>query len=423
MEVAVVIPTRNRAELVTTTIASALADGDPRVRVLVSDNSTDAGQREQLAAWCAAQPDERLHYARPPEPLPMPPHWQWALDRALARPATTHVLYLTDRLVLRPDAIAELLAIVEQYPGDVVTYGDDVIMDYDQPVTLFERPWTGKLLRVGSGQLLRLAARGISIATPAMLNCVVPRTVLEDIARTYGNVFASVAPDYCFSNRCLERVDSILHSDRPLIIQRALWRSNGFSQIRGVGNADNADFMRQLGDAGLNPDTPVPALLTVTNAIYNEYEFVRKEPASTKLAPLPRHFYLGANARDVERLEDPALQARMRAVLAEHGWSRRMRLHYLAGLSMSAAGYYGRHPRALVRRLARKAPPSPEFGDTAAALDHLMSHTRAPGRHADHLWPLMSRPGATREVSYTPAAAASGPRTGRPTRARTPTGR
>ena len=69
---------------------------------------------------------------------------------------------------------------------------------------------------------------------------------------------------------------------------------------------------------------------------------------------MKRHFYLGANARDVARLEDPQLQARMYTVLAEHGWSRWTHLRYLLGLSMSAAGYHWRRPRALLERLRPK---------------------------------------------------------------------
>ena len=47
--IAVVIPTRNRAKMAVNAVASVLAQGDP-VRVFVSDNSTDAGEREVLAA-------------------------------------------------------------------------------------------------------------------------------------------------------------------------------------------------------------------------------------------------------------------------------------------------------------------------------------------------------------------------------------
>src|SRR5215212_8115654 len=239
MEVAVLVPTRNRAELAPTTIESALADCDPRVRVLVSDNSTDPEQAARLRGWCEERPEAPVRYVRPPSPLPMSPHWQWALERVLESPAVTHVMCLTDRLVMRPQALPELLAIAERHPADVITYGDDTIIDYRRPVTVFERPWTGKLLRVDAGEMLRALARGILIAAPTMLNTIVPRAVLEEIHRAYGSVFASIAPDHCFNYRCLDRVDSILHWDRVVIVQRALWRSNGFSQIRGVSNADH----------------------------------------------------------------------------------------------------------------------------------------------------------------------------------------
>jgi Glycosyltransferase like family 2 len=399
MKVAVVVPTRNRADLAPTTVASALAGGDPRVSVLVSDNSTDAEQAASLEAWCAGLAEERLHYMRPERPLPMSEHWQWALERALEDPAVTHVMYLTDRLVLRADALTQLAAIVDSHPRDVVTFSDDVVMDYEKPVTLFERPWTGKLFRFDSEQLLRSAARGIVLASPTMLNSIVPRAVMEDIQAAFGSVFASIAPDHCFSNRCLDRVDSIIHCDRPLIVQRGLWRSNGFSQIRGVSNSDHADFLRELRDSSINQHAPVPELLTVSNAIYNEYEFVRQEPASSKLAPLKRHFYLGANARDVARLENPQLQASMYAVLAEHGWSPWMRMRCMLGLSLSAAAYHWRRPRALLERVRRRKAPAAEFRDSDDALAYTLAYPRSPRAEADHLWPLMTRPGVARVLA------------------------
>jgi Glycosyl transferase family 2 len=398
VEVVVVVPTRNRADLAATTVASALADGDPRVSVLVSDNSTDEEHAERLRAWCDEHAGEALRYVRPPEPLPMSAHWQWALGHALESPGTTHVMYLTDRLVMRPGMWDGLLGVAERHPADVITFGDDTIVDYRQPVTISERPWTGSLLRVDAGRLLRVLGRGIHMVAPTMLQTLAPRTVIEDIQAAYGSVFASIAPDHCFSYRCLDRVDSILHWDRVVIVQRALDRSNGFSQIRGVANADHVDFLRELGERRINQHAPVPELLTVSNAIYNEYEYVRAEPSSSKLPPLRRHYYLGANARDVDRLEDPDLRARMRRVLSEHGWSTRTRIRYTLGLYLSAAGYYVRRPRALVRRLLRKPPPAARFGDSAEALAYTLEHPSGPTGEPDHLWPLMSRPGVASRV-------------------------
>jgi hypothetical protein len=292
-------------------------------------------------------------------------------------------------------------------------------------VSFVDRPWTGKLLRVDAAHLLRVSSRGMShVALPRMLNSIVPREVLTDVSRAYGNVFDSIAPDHCFGYRCLDRVDTILHLDEILVVQRAMARSNGYSQTLGLVNADHEDFLRELRETRINERTPVPELLTVTNAGFNEYEYVRAEPGSSKLHPVRRHFYLGANARDVERLEEPRLQARMRAVLTAHGWSRAMRARYLVALGASAAGYYGRHPGALLSRLRDRPGPHSSFGDAEAALAFALAHPGWPSAHAVHLWPLMSRPRTARElpVPYVRAARgapASGPRTGPPSRGRT----
>ena len=401
MELVIVVPTRNRADLAPTTIESALAGEDPRVHVLVSDNSTDAEQLERLGAWCAGREQARLRYVRPPEPLAMTAHWQWALEQALERPSVSHVLYMSDRRVLRPGAARDLLALMERHPDDVLSFGDDTIVgDHERPVAVLDHPWTGKLLRVDAEHMLRLAARGMShVATPRMLNSVVPRSVLDEVDRAYGNVFASIAPDHCFGYRCLDRVDSILYWDRVLVVQRGMWRSNGYSQTRGLASVDHTNFLEELGDAGINRHAPVPELLTVTNAGFNEYEYVRGEPASSKLPPVPKHFYLGSNARDVALLEDPELQARMRRVLDEHGWSTPMRIRYLVGLSASAAGYYGPRPRALFRRLRGNGGSPAEFRDPEAALSHALARPGEASPDAPHLWPLMSRPGAAREIA------------------------
>ena len=140
-------------------------------------------------------------------------------------------MYVTDRLVMRPGALAKLISLAERQPDDVITFGDDMIVDYREPVTISERPWTGKLLRIDSDQLLRVLARGILVGAPTMLNTVAPRAVMENIGDTYGSVFASIAPDHCFSYRCLDRVDSILHWDSVRSsCSDALSHSNGLAR-------------------------------------------------------------------------------------------------------------------------------------------------------------------------------------------------
>jgi hypothetical protein len=88
------------------------------------------------------------------------------------------------------------------------------------------------------------------------------------IARHYGSVFLSTAPDCCFAYRYLERFDSVLYYDQAPLINYALDRSNGASQARGVATKDHLDFMANLDGRLLNYAAPIPDITTVWNTIF-----------------------------------------------------------------------------------------------------------------------------------------------------------
>jgi len=101
----VVVPTRNRASLAMNAVRSVLDQsigGRTAISILVSDNSTEQLQADLLEDFCRGVADHQVRYIRPPAPLPMPVHWQWAIDYALQLPDATHITYLTDRMVVRP---------------------------------------------------------------------------------------------------------------------------------------------------------------------------------------------------------------------------------------------------------------------------------------------------------------------------------
>ena len=188
-------------------------------------------------------------------------------------------MYLTDRLVLRPDALRRARRRSSRRTRVTCSpFSDDVVIDYDEPVTLFERPWTGKLFRFDAEQLLRSAARGIvarhaddaELRRAARSCSRTSRPHTEASSPRSRRTTASATAAWTASTRSCTATARSSSSE-------ALWRSNGFSQIRGVRNSDHADFLRELGDASINQHAPVPALLTVSNAIYNEYEFVRQD--------------------------------------------------------------------------------------------------------------------------------------------------
>lgn len=427
MQLTLVIPTRNRAELARTALDSILDQGVEGVRVLVSDNSTDASETQRLAAF--VEPiGGAVQYVAPPEPMPMTAHWEWAMERALADPDTTHVGYLTDRMVLRRGSLPVMVGILRRHPGQVVTYDHDELIDHTYPVRLVQHEWSGRLLEIDAQHVANLGARGeFPYCLPRMLNCVVPREVVGAVRDRFGSVFASISPDYCFAFRCLEAVDAILYYDAACLVHYALDRSHGFSYARGADTADRQDFVRGLDNGRMNASTPLPDFDTIGNALFNEYFFVLGDPRSRRLRPPARHDYLRALAGGVRYIEDPESRRLAELRLEREGWRwrgarGRTWLHHW----WSTALFFLRRPATFLRRAAgvwrrtrfgqavlRRAvargaiPPHGtwlEFETRAAALERARGAPPRRSRDLAHIPTLVDPPGVATVLERDPAA-------------------
>ena len=397
----IVIPTRNRADIAQAALRSVLAAGLPGVRVIVSDNSSDPVEAETLRAACASLCGEQLAYVRPPQPLAMTAHWSWALEQALADPSVEHVGYLTDRMLFARGELEHVLAAVDAAPQLIVSYNHEHIDDLREPVRVVPIEWSGRLLAIESRALLLTAARGGRHgAVPRMLNTVVPRAVLEAVRARFGSVFASVAPDFAFAFRALATVERIAFLDRPVLLEHSTRRSNGTSVSRGIASPDGVDFLRLAGDA-MFADAPVAQLQTISNAVFNEYCFVRAE-APDALPPLLRRDYLARIAADVAEIEDPALAARTLEQLRALGWTARDERQARARTIASLVRFYAPRPLMAIRRMRLAAthtsPWAPRLmGSVEAAIEDLQAHPLPPSDDGALLRPLVDA-GARIEV-------------------------
>ncbi|HKR14093.1 MAG TPA: glycosyltransferase [Pyrinomonadaceae bacterium] len=321
--VVVVVPTRNRAHIAVNAIRSVLDEEIENVYVLVSDNSTVESDREALAAFCASLDDARLRYVRPPQSFAMPEHWQWAIDHALSAYNADHFLYLTDRMMFKRGGLNEVIKLAALYPDKVISYNHDRIVDHVKPIRVEHYPATALLWEIPTERLSWLVSQSVfHHGLPRMLNCIVPRTILDRIRARFGNVFTSIAPDFNFCFRCLDVEDSILFLDRSPFFHYALSRSNGASVSRGEMTPDNADFTANLpvDDSIRNYATPIPQLNTTVNAVLNEYLIYKNETNSPRFFDLDFEKYLATNAMEVQEVTDPQLRAEMQALLEKHGY-------------------------------------------------------------------------------------------------------
>ena len=97
----IVIPTKNRPELLADSLASALWQNFDDMEVIVSDNYNDERTKATVDTFAN---HSKLKYYRTPHEMNMLDHWEWATAKATGE----YVLVLPDRKLLYQNALSKL---------------------------------------------------------------------------------------------------------------------------------------------------------------------------------------------------------------------------------------------------------------------------------------------------------------------------
>jgi len=350
-----------------TAIRSVLDQQVSNLRVVVSDNSDKDSQRP-LAAFCEKLSKSTLLYVTPPRTLPMSRHWDWAMGQALEFGNAGHFIYLTDRSLFKPGALLNITQLARQSPSKVISYDWVTIFDHLSPIVVERQRQTGQLIEVSASRLLFLSSRStFPHSLPRMMNCSVPRSLVERVQERFGNVFASTSPDYNFCYRSLQLVDSILYYDYAAFVSYAVLKSNGVL-VLGISTKATVDFGAnvELGGRRRNYAAPVPAFETGTNYIMHEYRLVQRETASPKLPKVSLAHYLVRNVKELI------------AILAF-----KLPLSTLSVLARARNRF--REIFSLLSRPVAKHQPSREFGSIADAIDYAIGFPPDDDTSVSHL--------------------------------------
>ncbi len=186
----VVIPTRNRANLAINAIRSVMDQSTDDVQILVSDNSTLNCETTKLAEFCDSLTNNRTRYITPPSPMSMTQHWDWAMVQSLELSESSHISYVTDRMLLIDGALSEVVEIIKEFPNHILSYNHERIVDHHVPVRLLQSPSSGRVFEIQSTHLLSLVSRAfLHNSLPRMLNCAAPRSRLLEIQSEFGKIF------------------------------------------------------------------------------------------------------------------------------------------------------------------------------------------------------------------------------------------
>ncbi|MBN9689699.1 MAG: glycosyltransferase [Verrucomicrobia bacterium] len=272
----ILLPTKNRAEIVAGAIESVLTQTCGDFELIVSDNDdSPTDTRDSVARFS----DPRLRYFRTSGNLAMHENWEFARRQAKGK----WVLIVEDKQRLSRTALATLKPVCEAHPDAIVTY---------PPVLAFADLLPGPTETARTQiftceetveHFCRFTARFWEIF-PRGLTSATPRTMLDDIERTSptGLVFSWVNPDYSYGFQALSRArelvyvaDDIIYV--PLSVGRAGKYSNGLAATRKEGPAKRFFASLPVGEQEMLKGLPVRSVwLWVNPVLFDFYKFYHR---------------------------------------------------------------------------------------------------------------------------------------------------
>jgi glycosyltransferase involved in cell wall biosynthesis len=231
----VLLPTRDRLELLQLAIASVRTQDYDDWEVVVSDNVS----KQDVASYVASLADARIRYVRTPGPISVTDNWNYALRASTG----DYVIMLGDDDALARGCLSRLAAVIASCGPPEVIYVD--ALQYAYPNVFPDRP--GAFVRRGYTEFLRnprarvpfwlepAYARELVRATMSfriafgfnMQHFVVSRTMIDQLSRD-GDFYRSPYPDYYAANALFLVATKMLAVPESLVVIGISPRSFGY---------------------------------------------------------------------------------------------------------------------------------------------------------------------------------------------------
>ena len=258
----VVIPTRNRAQLLPFALRSALEQEHDDFEVVVVANNCQDDTRSVVEGMR----EPRLRYVETDRTLTMPDNWDFAWTTARGE----YVVYLPDDDALVPSALRMLQEHTLHGRPPVVSWEDAPYYypNWHDPqmqnlMLIFERG--DHLVEDVPSTVYRDECTTFSFAWsspfPKMLNCAAHRETLDAWRQKLGRLFFPIAPDYSFGWIVSHVFDYVRVLNRPLNVRGISDRSIGSNA--GLGEATK-EFFREFGDFDIFSEAPLELPVSMT---------------------------------------------------------------------------------------------------------------------------------------------------------------
>lgn len=257
----IVLPTRDRLELLQHAVETVRRQDDPRWEIIVQDNASSSDVR----SYVTSLQDPRVRFARSDHPLSVTDNWNRALDRTTG----AYVVMLGDDDALVPGYLSRIERILTDFAEPDVVYTGAYHLGY--PGVFPERP-EGFLFEVANVAFLRDRAKPFLLPRTEARRCVnaalrfrrrfafnmqhfvMRRACLERVRARTGTFFESPYPDFYAACAVFLLAETIVAVPEPLAIIGITPRSYGAYYFSGR-EAEGDAFLR-----GATAYRPAPGL-------------------------------------------------------------------------------------------------------------------------------------------------------------------
>jgi len=263
----VLIPTKNRSELVGGAIDSLLAQTFTDFEITVADNDDSEDTSEVLVQY----DDPRLRYFRTGG-LSMVENWEFGRKQCKGR----YLTVLEDKLTFYPWSLEKIHQVLESRPCDAAVWG--VIGanvagadDYDALEVLE----TNSAAEILNDYVL---GKKVWKKTPRLINSCISATLIDRVIKIYpgGAFFNYASPDLVAAFTQLMLLDEIPFIDKNLVYQRA--NTSASSSVR-VNKSIAVNYFS--GNSGYDirdcvSMVPIKNYCLIQNTVYNDFLNTRR---------------------------------------------------------------------------------------------------------------------------------------------------
>jgi glycosyltransferase involved in cell wall biosynthesis len=226
--ISIVLPTRDRADFVPLVLKFLLKQTFSNFEVIISDNGVNDLCFENIKAYLV---DSRFKYKRPPQPMNMTDHWNFAIEGALGE----YISIFNEKFFLRKDALQIIYETYETHKPDLISWnyewlGEPIYKDGELTGCYHPINAPSEAKMFSSSEYLKnhfdikypLSGNNLRDFLESRFGRIyggcVRKNVIEKVIRKYKNVFFPLSPDYTSQYLFLNETKFGVHIGQSLML-------------------------------------------------------------------------------------------------------------------------------------------------------------------------------------------------------------